>query len=471
MPIMIKTRFAPSPTGKMHLGNIRTALFNVLFAQKMKGCFVLRIEDTDKERSNPLYTEHIQEDLKWLGLEWQEGPGVGGPFAPYFQSERQTLYHAHYQTLIGKNLAYPCFCTDSELAWSRKAQLAKGHPPRYTGLCRQLQAHQIQNKFSSGEKPTLRFKVPENETIHFQDLIKGAQTFQTNSIGDFIIRRSDQTAPFLFCNAVDDALMQITHVIRGEDHLANTPRQILLLTALNLSVPLYAHIPLVLGQGNSPLSKRSESQTVSELREVGFFPLAILNYLARLGHAYDTQGFLSRSELANGFDFERFSVSAAHFDDLHLEHWQKNALLKNAFEDIWQWLPLDVQVLVPTPHKETFVSLLRFNVKNSAEVKCLAKQLFSDPLAWQEDAQKIIQETPKALFEAALVAFERYPHDYAKASFLISEKTQFKGKSLHQPIRAALLGALHGPELKESIPLLKQESILSRLKQALVVAL
>ena len=281
----IKTRFCPSPTGYMHLGNIRTAVFNYLLAKALGGVFLLRIEDTDRERSQSLYSDALQKDLEWLGLHWQEGP--------YFQSERQNIYDQYYQQLIDKDLAYPCFCTEEELTLSRKIQRASGKPPRYPGTCAHLTETQIQEKKSSGLIPTLRFRVNDDEVIEFDDLVRGHHRFLGKDIGDFIIRRTDGTSPFMFCNAIDDALMGVTHALRGEDHVANTPRQVLILKALNLPAPQYGHISLIVGPDGSPLSKRHGSQSVQDLRESGYLNIALNNYLARLGHYYEDNRFIS----------------------------------------------------------------------------------------------------------------------------------------------------------------------------------
>ncbi len=230
-----KTRFCPSPTGLIHLGNARTALFNALLAMQYQGTFLLRIEDTDVQRSKKEYYHTLTEDLLWLGLEWQEGPEKDQGKGPYFQSERQQIYHHYYQELAQKNSAYPCFCTEEELALMRKVQRASGKPPRYAGTCFGLSQETITQKLALGLKPTLRFHVPNDCCIEFEDLVRGVQKFSGRDIGDFIIRRADGTSPFMFCNAIDDALMGVTHALRGEDHLTNTPRQLLILVGARIA--------------------------------------------------------------------------------------------------------------------------------------------------------------------------------------------------------------------------------------------
>ncbi|MGH8369745.1 MAG: glutamate--tRNA ligase, partial [Gammaproteobacteria bacterium] len=252
----IRTRFAPSPTGHLHVGNARTALFNALFAAHMGGTLILRIEDTDAERSKREFEAGLIRDLSWLGVVWQEGPDRDGARGPYRQSERGAIYAEQVERLQTQGHAYPCFCTPAELALSRKAQLAAGKPPRYAGTCAQLGKPQIEARLAKGLKPALRFRVPAKGETVFEDMIRGHQVFANQDIGDFIIQRADGSPAFFFSNAVDDALMGVTHVLRGEDHLANTPRQLLLLAALELSAPQYAHLSLIVGEGGAPLSKR-----------------------------------------------------------------------------------------------------------------------------------------------------------------------------------------------------------------------
>ena len=282
----VKTRFCPSPTGYLHLGNVRTALFSALLAKHSKGCFLLRIEDTDKTRSDDVFTHALIEDLRWLGLHWQEGVDAGGDLGPYHQSQRQSIYDDYYERLIAMKMAYMCFCTEEQLTLQRTLQQKAGKPPRYSGVCRHLSDAEIKEKIAAGVKPTLRFCIPENEMITFTDMVRGEQRFNSNDLGDFVIKRADGTAPFMYGNAIDDALMGVTHVLRGEDHLTNTPRQIAILKALNLPVPQYGHIALIVGPDGAPLSKRHGSRSLRALHEEGFLPMAIVNYLARLGHYY-----------------------------------------------------------------------------------------------------------------------------------------------------------------------------------------
>src|ERR1700722_3177906 len=261
------TRFAPSPTGALHLGNARTALFSHLWARKTGGKFILRIEDTDLERSQDRFRDQLMTDMRWLGLQWDEGPDVGGPAGPYRQAERGEFYQGLYAQLSAQDRAYPCYCTAEDLELSRKLQRMSGKPPRYAGTCRALTAAQRAEREARGLKPTLRFAVPLDRQIEFTDAVHGPQRFATNDIGDFIIRREDGTPAFFFCNAVDDSAMGVTQVLRGDDHLTNTPRQLMLLDALGMRSPAYGHLGLLVGEDGAPLSKRHGSTSVHEFRE------------------------------------------------------------------------------------------------------------------------------------------------------------------------------------------------------------
>jgi len=333
-----RTRFAPSPTGDVHVGNARTALYSALLAARDGGVFILRIEDTDAARSQRALEEGMQADLHWLGIHWQEGPDVGGPKAPYRQSERTQFYDEHLRKLADKGLVYPCFCTAMELEVSRKTQLSAGKPPRYAGTCAQLSTAEIEVRIAKGLKPALRFRVPEQGETVFIDLVRGRQVFAHQDIGDFIVRRADGSPAFFFSNAVDDALMGVTHVLRGEDHLANTPRQLLIMEALGLKAPQYAHLSLIVGQGGAPLSKREGGGSLKDLRAEGVLPEAMLNYLARLGHTYADNAFLDFATLARGFDVGHLGHSPAHFDHTQLEHWQGEAVRHADGQRLWDWM-------------------------------------------------------------------------------------------------------------------------------------
>ena len=470
MPEMpAKTRFAPSPTGEIHLGNVRTALFNALLARKTGGVFLLRIEDTDRERSRDDYRLRLQEDLRWLGLDWQEGPEVGGEHAPYLQSQRQAVYDRYYRQLVDAGLAYPCFCSDQSLKLVRKRQLAAGQPPRYAGTCARLSAEEVAAKREQGIQPTLRFRVPRGETVEFEDLVRGHQAYKSDDIGDFIIRRSDGTPAFFFTNAIDDALMGVTHVLRGEDHITNTPRQLMLLEALGLAKPTYGHISLIVGPNGGPLSKREGSASVRGLRERGFLPLAISNHLARLGHTYEDNGFMSFDDLAGRFEVGRLGKAAARHDDMQLMHWQKEAVSRLSDSEFWAWVSgrdyhgVRIEDVVPAGLEMTFAAAVRENVEMPRDAFFWAGQIFGGGDIWTRAAREVLAEVGADFLRAAIDKLPDAADDFRSYAKAVGQAADVKGKGLFMPLRAALTGEAHGPEMSQLFPLIGVERARSRL--------
>lgn len=466
---MAKLRFCPSPTGLMHLGNTRTALFNALYARHGNGVFLLRIEDTDKTRSHDEYTEQLKQDLLWLGLDWQEGPDAGGENGPYWQSQRQGIYDGFYDHLIDNNLAYPCFCSEQQLALTRKLQRSSGKPPRYPGTCRNLSQTEVDEKLSQGLKPTLRFKVPKDKVVAFDDLVKGRQQFNGDDLGDLIIRRTDGTAPFMYCNAIDDALMGVTHVVRGEDHLTNTPRQILILEALGLTVPTYCHLPLIVGDDGSPFSKRHGSRSVKDLRDAGFLPLAITNYLARLGHYYAENKLMSLEKLAELFDFTHVGTAPARFDVEQLHHWQREALQNMDDDGLLAWLD-GILPQVPEDKRPLFVITVKPNILFPKDAIEWREILFDDLPQLSDDQVTLIKDAGEAFYRKAIEAVEQYGTDYKQVCEVLKEQLQVKGKKLFQPLRVALTGMLHGPQMDNIFRLLGQDELIKRLGQGITTA-
>lgn len=462
----MKTRFCPSPTGNMHLGNLRTALFNALLAKAEPGIFLLRIEDTDKERSQAQYTQQIMADLRWLGLDWQEGPEIGGAAEPYYQSQRQAIYDQYYAILEKEQLAYPCFCSEQQLAIQRKVQLAAGQPPRYAGTCRNLTAEQITEKIAQGLQPTLRFRIPDSQLLEFVDLVKGPQRFNTADLGDFIIRRTDGTAPFMYCNAIDDATMGVTHVIRGDDHLTNTPRQLLILQALKLPQPLYGHIPMIIGHDGSPLSKRHGSRSIKQLREEGFLAEAILNYLARLGHYYENPAYMNYDTLAVCFSMQALGTSPARYDEQQLLYWQKEALLHCSTEKLWTLMGQEVHKRVPPSEHAAFVEAVRPNINFAHEALHWANIFFAS-LEYKAELKAALAEAGKDFFITAKQIVAEQGANYAALCERLKEQLGVKGKALFQPLRLALTAEFHGPDLKSIIELLGVEKLQQRFEQAL----
>ena len=467
---VVKTRFAPSPTGLLHLGNVRTALFSALYARHTAGVFLLRIEDTDEERSQDEHSAALQDDLLWLGLDWQEGPGIESAAGPYYQSQRYELYQRYFDSLEQHGLAYPCFCSPRELELSRKTQLAAGRPPRYAGTCAHLSAEERQKRFDKGLLPTLRFRVPAGEVVQFHDLVRGEQSFITDDIGDFIVRRADRSPAFFFSNAVDDALMGVTHVLRGEDHLTNTPRQILLQRALDLPVPEYGHIAMIVGADGAPLSKRTGSRSVKELREEGYLPQAVVNYLARLGHHYENNAYMDLGGLAREFEIAKLGRSPARYDAAQLLHWQKLAVAACNDEAIFLWLRTfevderQLEQMIPEGQLQSFIHAIRDNIVLPTDAFRYADELFGDTPVYRKEVSEIIAETGADFFTTAL-------HYAGEADFktfcqLLSAAVGRKGKALFMPLRAALTGDTHGPEMDKIWRLLGEERVRERFKAA-----
>lgn len=461
---VFKARFCPSPTGLLHLGNLRTALFNALAAKAQKGVFLLRIEDTDKTRSEVHYAETLQEDLLWLGIHWDEGPNADTGHGPYYQSQRQSIYDQYYSQLEQQGLAYPCFCSEQQLALARKIQRSGGKPPRYPGTCRRLTPEQIAEKRAQGLQPTLRFAVPQDQVTEFTDLVRGVQRFDNNDIGDFIIRRADGTAPFMYCNAVDDALMEVTLALRGEDHLTNTPRQVMILQALKLPVPQYGHISLIIGSDGAPLSKRHGSRSLKALREEGFFPLAISNYLARLGHHYSDDHFMSWKELSERFSLNSFGSAPARYDEQQLLHWQHEAVLYADLGDLWEWMGQTVHNLVPVQAREMFVRSIRPNVNFPKDAEHWAKILYQE-IDYDESQKQCLVGVNAEYFDSVLKVLTEQGPDFS-AVIASLKALGLKGKALFQPLRIALVGELNGPELAHVFELLGLKGLQQRINRA-----
>jgi len=312
----MRVRFAPSPTGHLHVGNARTALFNWLLARHGGGTFILRIEDTDAERSTRESELAILEDLRWMGLQWDEGVEAGGPYGPYRQTERFDIYADHARRLIDATHAYYCFCSPEKLEADRQALLAQGLPPKYIGTCRSLTADDCASRMAAGEKPVIRMRVPSGREVVFDDIVRGRVSFHTDVIGDPVLVRSDGIPAYNFAVVIDDHLMEITHVVRGEDHISNTPRQVLLYEAYGWTPPAFAHLSLVMGPDHTPLSKRHGATSVNEFREKGYLPEALANYLALIAWSPgEGQEVLPLDELARRFELSSVAHAAGVFDE------------------------------------------------------------------------------------------------------------------------------------------------------------
>ena len=452
----VTTRFAPSPTGSLHLGNARTAFFCYLWARQSGGRFILRIEDTDAERSQRRFRDELMAELRWLGMEWDEGPDIGGPSAPYSQSERGEVYRELYAQLEARDQAYPCYCTAEDLELSRKLQRMSGQPPRYAGTCRNLSAAQRAERAARGLRPTLRFAVPSERIIEFTDAVHGPQRFASNDIGDFIIRRDDGTAAFFFCNAVDDSAMGVTQVLRGDDHMTNTPRQLMLLDALRMRRPGYGHVGLLVGEDGAPLSKRHGSTSAQEFRDRGFLSAAILNQLFRLGHAGDADGWLAPAEMPAHFRPQHLGRAPARFDESQLLHWQKETLERMSTAEIRAWLGADDSM--------EFVDLVRHNVVLPADAAPWRAVVRGDLAPLGAAERQVIAAAGAGFFAAAADAYSHANTDLKMLIMILKERTGRKGADLFMPLRVALTGIAHGPELAPLLKLIPPDTVRRRLE-------
>jgi len=461
MSIPVTTRFAPSPTGALHLGNVRTALFNWLYARRAGGRFVLRIEDTDRERSSAALEAALVAELRWLGLEWDAGPDREDARGPYRQSARAAIYAAAFARLEAEDRAYPCFCTPFELDVERRRRLAAGLPPRYAGTCASLGAAERAQRVAEGRPATLRFRVATGEVIGYEDLVRGPQRFVSDDLGDFVIRRADGSAAFLFSNALDDAAMGVSDVLRGEDHVANTPRQRLIARALGHEPPRYGHLPLLVAERGAPLSKRDGSASVAELREQGYLPEAILNLLGRLGHRYASEGWLTREELIAGFDLAALGRAPAHFDRAQLRHWQREAAHRAGATTLEDW----ARGHVPPGREAAFVAAVRANLELPGDAATWGHLVFGElPCAGGETA-RLIAGAGTAFWDAALEALAAHA-DYAALIARLKAATGRGGAALFKPLRAALTQRADGPELAALLKVMPPAVAMARLNAA-----
>ena len=478
----VRVRFAPSPTGFMHVGNARTALFNYLFAKHHGGKLILRIEDTDTERHSEEAVNVIYEALRWMGIEWDEGPDVGGDYGPYRQSERLEIYREYIEKLKEKGLVYECYCTPEELEAMRKEQLERGEPPRYTGKCRYLTEGEKEKFKKEGRKPVLRFKVPEDRVIAFDDLVKGKIEINSKQLGgDFVIVRSNGMPVYNFVVVVDDALMKITHVIRGEDHISNTPKQLLLYEALGFTPPKFAHLPMILGTDRSKLSKRHGSTSVKEFREKGYLPEAFTNFLALLGwYPKDGKEILTMEELIERFDIKDVNSAPAVFDTTKL-NWMNQVYIRN--------YPVDklTELLIPYLEKAGY-DLSSFNRKWLEKVVEVTRDYFtvlSDAPTYMEtflkddfevldEAKNFIAENPDRLkvIELFYEKLKEFDGELSQEAFKklvkeVGKELKAKGKNLFMPIRIALTGKMSGVELPILVELLGKKRTLKRIENTL----
>lgn len=469
-----RVRFAPSPTGHLHVGGARTALFNWLFARHEGGIFVLRIEDTDVVRSERHLEAELLEDLSWLGLQWDEGPDRGGPFGPYRQSERLDIYRSCAERLMAKGKAYPCFCTDEELERKRREHLACGLPPQYDGTCRSLGPSERNRARAEGRPESIRFRVPDDSERRLLDLVRGEVVFPSGMVGDFVIVRSNGLPVYNFAAVVDDDLMEITHVIRGEEHLPNTLRQILLYEALDRPLPRFAHLPLILGRDRSKLSKRHGAASVADFRQRGYPPEAIVNYLAFLGWSSPTgEEILKIEELVRDFSIERVSQSPSIFDENKLDWVAANHIRKGGSKLYFEKaLPFFPAILRSTYGEERLREIFDIAAEKLSCFSDLSRETvsFFPGLPNYSDEARSELVNAREFLEAAAEIFDSLENwnstSIAGAIKELSARTGRKGKALYMPLRAAVTGLCHGPDLLRVMEIRGREDVVSCLRAA-----
>jgi glutamyl-tRNA synthetase len=464
----VRVRFAPSPTGHLHVGNARTALYNWLLARRQGGVFVLRIEDTDAERSSAESERAILDDLRWLGLTWDEGPDAGGSYGPYRQSERLPRYESVAGDLITRGLAYRCFCSPDVLEAERAAALAAGRAPKYSGRCRALDPAEAARRVGAGEVAAVRFAVTPGRDLTFRDLVRGDVTVNTDVIGDPVLVRSTGVPAYNFAVVVDDVEMAITHVIRGEDHISNTFRQVLLYEAMGAALPAFAHLSLVLGPDHSPLSKRHGATSVAEFRDRGYLPEALVNYLALLGWSPgQDQEILPLAEMAARFDLATVSHSAAVFDTAKLawmnRHYMKETPPGVLARKALPFLTAAGFVTKDTPaanrYVETLLSMAVGSVDRVEEIPERVSFVFgwdasraADLVKAEADGVRAVTAFRDAVAGAGPLDRERFRAAAGRAR----EQTGLKARALFHPIRVALTAAESGPELDLAVPAIDQ---------------
>jgi nondiscriminating glutamyl-tRNA synthetase len=463
---MIRTRFAPSPTGFLHIGGARTALFNWLFAKKHRGQFILRIEDTDQERSQESYARVLYEDMEWLGLDTDENPVKGGSYGPYTQSHRMDIYSRYLQILKDKKAIYPCFCSPEQLREDRHSQLEQGLPPRYSGRCRCLSEKEIQGKILSGEKPCWRFAVPEKGVFILDDLVHGKIEYNYEEIGDFIVQRSDGWPTYLLSAALDDALMEISHVIRGDEHLINSVLQTLIQEALDLPSPRYGHVPMIVGMDRQKLSKRTGAQSVREYRERGFLPESLRAYLSTLSWTPENPlNLLSKDELIEEFSLSRIATSSPVHDEAHLEFWQKKAMAHRGtswlFDELCRLAPDKEAFFRGKDRKHLFLLL------EDISGACLTPSDVLKSLKWFFSPSALSVPIPEWIPEVARVLEninDTWESEIINKTLRMYQKEKgLKGREFYHPLRLLLTGEEQGPALPLEMAALGKTETLLRL--------
>ncbi|MEY3325440.1 MAG: hypothetical protein RL694_327 [Actinomycetota bacterium] len=478
----VRVRFAPSPTGDLHVGNIRTALFDWAYARHTGGKLIFRIEDTDRERVTDEYIARAIETLRWLGLDWDEGPEVGGPYGPYLQSQRLEIYTEWAQTFLRNGDAYNCYCSTEELEARREKQRELNQAPGYDGKCRDLTAAEIAGFQAQGRQPVIRMRMPDGETS-FTDLIRGEVVFEHKYVPDFVLMRADGSPLYTLAVAVDDVLMKVTHVLRGEDLLSSTPRQIRVYQAMQVdpaNFPVFAHLPFVMGQDNAKLSKRNGEVSIAWYREQGFLPEAICNYLALLGWSPgDDRENISMQELVELFTVERVNSSPARFDMKKLEAINGDKIRALTIDDfLARALPFllkdgvisgaDAEIAVV----KSALPIIQERIARMNEVTAMLKFLFVEQLAFEPESEAKLKEEPSQhVVQRALEALQdlqnwNHTEIEAKLRAVLLDEMGLKPRLAFGPVRIAVTGSHISPPLFESMELLGKERSLARLQAA-----
>ena len=471
----VRVRFAPSPTGALHLGSARTALFNWLFARHNKGKFILRIEDTDRTRSSKEAEQTIFHGMEWLGMDWDEGPNVDGPYGPYFQTERLEIYKKYVDQLIKEGKAYYCFCTSEELEQKRKQAAERKEAPRYDGACRKMSSAEIESRKGLQKPCVVRFMMPPGEKTEVLDMIRGKVQFDNDLLDDFVILKSDGFPTYNFAAVVDDHLMEISHVIRGDDHLSNTPRQIVIYNAFDWELPKFAHIPMILGRDKARLSKRHGATSVIEYRDQGYLPDAMINYIAKLGWGHKDQEIFTRQELIDLFTLEGVGKTPAIFDFEKLT-WLNGQHIRSAMPeriiDLCEPLLIDAYGNHDPIYIGKVVRVLLDRIKLIPEIVPLTVYLFKDEYETEEKALKYLKdpETPKILKILAerLSKTDPFVKEEIEKTFksLAAELNLKLGAIIH-PCRAAVSGRAETPGMYDVLEVLGKEKTIKRLASAI----
>ncbi|MEI5909170.1 glutamate--tRNA ligase [Bacillus spongiae] len=480
----VRVRYAPSPTGHLHIGNARTALFNYLYARNNNGKFIIRIEDTDKKRNIEGGEESQLRYLKWLGIDWDESVDVGGEYGPYRQSERNDIYKKYYNQLLEEGKAYHCYCTEKELEAERDVQASNGQMLGYSGKCRHLSEEDKKRFKQEGRTPSIRIKIPAGVVYSFNDMVKEDVSFESSGMGDYVIVKKDGTPTYNFAVVIDDHLMRISHVLRGEDHISNTPKQLVVYEAFGWEPPTFGHMTLIVNENRKKLSKRDESiiQFIEQYEELGYLPEALFNFIALLGWSpKGEEEIFTKEDLIDIFDPSRLSTSPAVFDKQKLT-WMNNQYIKNLEIDQLVDLALPHLVkadLLKEPIEEQqkawakeLIALFQDKMSYGEEIVQHSELFFQENVQYEEEANQILAEeqVPEVLsvFLQKIQELDEFVAPEIKSAMkAVQKETGHKGKKLFMPIRVAITGHMHGPDLPYAIQLLGKDKVKKRLEGVL----